>query len=248
MTKSRATLTHLALSLFVVTIVVAIMVFIWYPPPLFAILGGYGLLLIIAGVDICLGPLLTFIVFKSGKKGMTFDLIVIGVCQLAALVYGLYTIAEVRPAFMVFAKDRFELVRATDIPVDKYATALNPKFKSVPWFGPQFIGVKFPTEPNEQFQLMTSSLSGEPDIYLLPKYFDDIEGSNAAIIKSAKSLEILQKLNPTKTDEIANIPKKMGLLPTEIGFVVMRAIRADVAVLVNTKTGKVLSIEVLTPW
>jgi hypothetical protein len=248
MKKSRATLIHLALSACIVTIVVAVMVFIWYPAPLFAILGGYGLLLLIAGVDITLGPLLTFIVFKSGKKGMTFDLIVIGVCQLAALIYGLYTVAEVRPAFIVFAKDRFELVRATDIPAEKYATALNPKFKRMPWFGPQFIGVKFPSDPNEQLQLITSSLSGEPDIYLLPKYFDDIEASNAAIIKSAKSLEILQKLNPTKVDEIANIPKKMGLPPSEIGFVVMRAIRADVAVLVNTKTGKVLSIEVFTPW
>jgi len=53
------------------------MILVWYPPPLFQLLGGFELLLLIVAVDIALGPLLTLVVFKSGKKRLKFDLSVI---------------------------------------------------------------------------------------------------------------------------------------------------------------------------
>ena len=36
-------------------------------------------------VDVTLGPLITLIIFKPGKKGLLFDLVVIGMMQSAAL-------------------------------------------------------------------------------------------------------------------------------------------------------------------
>ena len=248
LTRLKAAAIHLALSLLLVSVVCGVMLFMWYPPPLFAVLGGYGLLLIIAGVDIVLGPLLTFIVFRSGKWGMKFDLFCIGACQCAALVYGLYTIAEVRPTFIVFVKDRFELVRTLDIPASQFAEAKNVAFNAPSWFGPKTIGVKFPTDPAEQFALMDSSLAGGADIHMLPKYFASIEPSLPAIKKSAKSLDALKKLNPDKVAEIDKLPQKWNLAPADVGFVVMRAIRADIAMIVNKQTGEILGMEKFTPW
>lgn len=54
------------------------------------------------------------------------DLTVIAVLQLGALSYGLWTVAEGRPAWLVFAVDRFELVRVLDIDKRKLDAAIKP--------------------------------------------------------------------------------------------------------------------------
>ena len=46
------------------------------------------LILLMIGVDVVIGPLLTLIVFDPKKKHLKFDLVVIAALQLAALAYG----------------------------------------------------------------------------------------------------------------------------------------------------------------
>ena len=48
----------------------------------------------------------------------------IGVLQLAALVYGLHTVYIVRPVAMVFEVERFRLVTANDVLLDELPKAL----------------------------------------------------------------------------------------------------------------------------
>ena len=64
------------------------MFWVWYPTPYFAIDGGWQVLRILAGVDVVLGPLLTFIVFKIGKPSLKFDMSCIILMQIGALIYG----------------------------------------------------------------------------------------------------------------------------------------------------------------
>ena len=89
--------THLLVSIAIAVAVVALMLALWYPGPLFEAAGGTGLLYILVGVDVVLGPLLTLIVFKSGKRGMKFDLAAIGLVQAAALLYGMHVVFLARP-------------------------------------------------------------------------------------------------------------------------------------------------------
>ena len=250
MTRLRATLIHFAISVVITSIVVAVMVFIWYPPPLFMVLGGTGLLLLIAGVDVVLGPLLTCIVFKSGKKSLKFDLTMIAFAQFAALAFGLHTIAQVRPAYIAFVKDRFELVRAFDPTPENYAAATDVSYKSPPWFGPKLVGVRFPTNGDENLRMIESALNGGPDIHHLPKYYVDFAASLPSVISKAQSLDVLKKLNPTASAaaQIDTLPQRLGLAAEDLGFIVFRAIRADIAMIVNRRTGQPLEAVVLTPW
>src|SRR5256885_4161050 len=119
MTRVRAASLHLGISVIVALIAVASMILVWYPPPLFQLLGGFELLLLIVGVDVTLGPLLTFVVFKSGKKGLKFDLSAIAFLQLSALIYGASVVFVARPGYIVFVKDRFEMVRVADIEIGR---------------------------------------------------------------------------------------------------------------------------------
>src|SRR5688572_23160036 len=102
MNRYKASLTHFGISLAVAGLVYLAVRYLWYPGPLFEIAGGLELLLIIISVDVTLGPLITLIIFKPGKWGLKFDLTVIGILQVAALIYGLHAIAESRPVFITF--------------------------------------------------------------------------------------------------------------------------------------------------
>ena len=107
MTQARAFAIHLTASVTIFLIFLGILFFVWYPAPYFEIDGGWTVLLILAGAHLALGPLLTLIVFEPGKPGLKFDLICIVLVQLGALLYGGTLIYQQRPAFVVFAVDRF---------------------------------------------------------------------------------------------------------------------------------------------
>jgi hypothetical protein len=78
--------------------------------------------------------------------GLRFDLAVIGVLQFTALIYGLYSIAESRPVYLTFVKDRFDLVRAGELSDADLAQAA-PGFGSLSWFGYRIAGATHPQGP-----------------------------------------------------------------------------------------------------
>ena len=121
---------HLLTSAVIALAVVALVFGLWYPAPLATATGVTGIFLILLIVDVCLGPLLTLVVYKEGKKTLVMDLTIIVLLQLSALGYGVYTVAEGRPAWLVFSVDRFELVRINDIDerkLDEAAKAFKPR-------------------------------------------------------------------------------------------------------------------------
>src|SRR5207237_5351990 len=87
-TRWQASATHLLISVLIGLAMLLLMLELWYPSPLFEAAGGNGLFLIVVGVDIVIGPLITLVIFKRGKPGLKLDLALIAVLQLAALTYG----------------------------------------------------------------------------------------------------------------------------------------------------------------
>ncbi len=248
MTKLRATAVHFMFSCFFVISIVALMSFVWFPSPLLEVLGGHGLLLLIGSADVVLGPLLTFIVFRSGKKGLTFDLIVIACCQISALFYGISTIAAVRPVYIVYVKDRFELVRKLDISADSALKAQSPEFHPSTWTGPKLIGVEFPKSSKEQLELINSSLGGGPDIHLLPQFYADYAHSKPSVAKKAQPLAALKALNPNEVTVISGMAERYGRSPEHLGFLPFRAIREDITMIVDVRTGESIAAVKLKPW
>ena len=86
MSRYTASATHFALSVLIGAILLALFWFVWYPAPMLLAIGGHEIFLLILGIDVVLGPLLTLIVFRSGKKSLKFDLAVIALMQVAAMV------------------------------------------------------------------------------------------------------------------------------------------------------------------
>jgi len=180
MNRWKACAIHLGISALVGTVVIATMLFVWYPGPFFTAMGGNDLVIILLGVDVVLGPLVTLIVFNPRKRAalLRLDLGIIGLIQAAALAYGVSVIAEVRPVYMVFTVDRFDLVAANDIKAAELARVKDPRFQSIPWGRPATIAVKSPPVPAEQMRIIQSALAGS-DLQTFPQYYTDFESLSA---------------------------------------------------------------------
>jgi hypothetical protein len=246
MSRFRAAALHFAISLLIATVVFLVIFFVWYPGALFERVGGKDLFLLIVGVDVTLGPLITLIIFRSGKKGLKFDLATIAVIQLLALTYGVWVLYESRPAYIVFIKDRFELARANDIAPAERAKAKAP-FDELPVTGPRVVGARLPTDPDEQFRIMMSASAGL-DIQGFPQYFvpyDEVR--REALAKSAPFGE-LRKFNPDNPEAVQALLKRLGGREERLRFLPMRAEKTDVTAVLDASTGELLHIAALRPW
>lgn len=116
--KLRAGGLHLGLSAVVFLGLISLTVALWYPPPFFWIDGGVQIVLIAAGVDIGLGPLLTLVVYRPRRPRLWLNLAVIGLIQAAGLAWGLHTLYSQRPvlaAFVGYPENRFFPVTTAEI-------------------------------------------------------------------------------------------------------------------------------------
>ncbi len=96
---------HLAISVVVLTALMALIFLFWYPGILFNMDGGWTGLRIVIGVDLVLGPLLTLVVYKAGKPGLRFDLTCIVVFQVVCMAGGMFIVHAERPLALVLAYD-----------------------------------------------------------------------------------------------------------------------------------------------
>jgi hypothetical protein len=98
---------HLLLSLCLFIAMCIIIVVFWYPGVLFTTEGGWQGVRLIAAIDFIIGPTLTLLVYKPGKKGLKFDLAVIGILQAFCISYGMYVVHYSRPAVVAYAEGIF---------------------------------------------------------------------------------------------------------------------------------------------
>ena len=170
MTRWKASGIHLSISLVIGTLAFCLLYFVYYPQPYFEPAGAGKLVMILLGVDVILGPLLTLVVFKSGKKSLRFDLGTVATVQLGALLYGLYVMWVARPVFIVASVDRLEIVYAGYITDKSFAEAEFPQYSKEPLFGPKFALTRRPKPGAENAEVMQITISGS-DTQFHPRYF-----------------------------------------------------------------------------
>lgn len=149
MTRFKAFAIHLGISTIIFLILLYLIIFVWYPHPYFAVDGGWEGIRIITGVDMVLGPLLTLIVFRPGKKGLRLDLAFIGVVQVAALAWGIWIVHDQRTALVVHTHDRFVSINSEQIEhIGHKAQAMLKSAVRTPLLA----YVRLPTDP-KQFRI-----------------------------------------------------------------------------------------------
>ncbi len=180
--------------------------FVWFPHS-FSLLGGfYKTALMLIFVDIVLGPLLVFIVFKEGKKYLKFDINVLLAIQLAAFLWGAYSLYLKHPAYAVFTVDRFTLTNVSRLfPQEPLVKQLKTTF-----FFPKMVFAKPPVDTKKRKKLLFDVLlKGMPDIDHRPRYYKPFEQYTDIVL--AKSIPPRQLFFNNKRKEKLNaFLKKYG--------------------------------------
>lgn len=240
--RIKAFLTHLIISALVAVAAMGLVFGVWYPSPLHSALGVTGIFLLLLVVDVVLGPCLTLLVFKPGKKRLWLDMVVIVLLQLSALVYGLYTVAEARPAWIVFAHDRFDVVRVVDIS-EAYQTQGSPEHSSPPWWGPKWVGLQgFEGAPEQNLEQLRILLFGY-DTSTVPMLYLPLARQAKDISNSALPLEQLTRYNSTAT-----LSPVLVAHPEADAWLPLHTVRHDKVVLINKEKGEVVAMVNLSPW
>lgn len=239
--RVRAFLLHLLGSAILALLSLYLVFSIWYPGPLYKLLGVTGIFLIILAVDVIVGPLLTLIVAKAGKKSLKFDLAVIICLQLTAFIYGTYTVAEGRPVWLVFTGDRFEVAQAYELNQDHLAKAA-PAFANVPWLGPVWVGAKSPEDSEMRNGLLFASLAGGADLAQRPDLYEAYSSMASQIGSSALPLSNLERANDAET-----VMDVLRVWPEADVYLPLTHHRGRLTVLLKRDTAEVLAVVDLVP-
>ena len=244
MSRLRAASIHLSICAGVGALLLALFWIIWYPSPLFRAVGGLDIFLMLLGIDVTLGPLLTLIVYKTGKKTLKFDLGVIALVQVLAMAYGVHTLLVARPVYLAGLGHRFEVIHAND--VDE--AALNTAKTSLPWAGPKWTGIKPPSDPKEREKVLFSSVAGGGDYGSLPQYHAPLETMRVELLQRAQPISELKRLNANDGLSIDEWLGSRGYNDQTAVFQGLTARSQDMAVVLDAKTAAVIGIAPFKPW
>ena len=239
--RSIAAVLHLLASISVATLAAVLVFFVWYPYPYREVAGGRELFLLIVVVDLVVGPLLTFVVFNRSKPRQELwrDLSIIGVLQLAALCYGLWTVFTVRPVYLVHEVDRFRVVTAADIDPAELSQAL-PQFQKIPLFGVSVIGVRKARDSDEMMRSIDLAIAGK-DIGMMPGRWQDLDKNNKDEIRQrARPVNFLRSRASDGGVAIDQIIRDAGLKNADVIALPLVSRRTDWSVLMTRQDARII--------
>ena len=232
---------HLGASVLIALISLYVVFMVWHPAPLAKVVGVTHIFIMMLGIDVVLGPLLTFIIAKKDKKSLKFDLAIIVVLQLTAFIYGIYNIAISRPVYIDFDTISFEVVQANNIPVESLEQASAP-YNTLGWGQPKFVAVK----PIENIEQKNNRLFVELETgvapSMQPNLYEPIDKQWSILSEQAKPLAQLKQNNKTSEveDIVANYAEADSWLP-------LKGYNLDAVVLLNKNEKRIVEVVDLHP-
>jgi len=217
MSRQRAAGIHFMISIIVFAAVILPLLIMWYPPPLFFADGGWKVIQIAGCVDIVIGPLLTMIVFKPGKKHLKLDLAVIGLLQFAALAWGVHLMYQERPLFLAYAEGRFGTVSRSQVtdskrPLEELLALGNDN--------PVRVLVRLPTDPAQLRAVRSAqALNGRSLFSIADNYEAMTPQTYQKVYSEAIDMGNWLKRHPEVKADYDAFMQKTGTDPKEYAFV-----------------------------
>ena len=245
MSRFKAASLHFALSVLVGAALLGAMLLLWYPAPFFEASGGNHLALLIIGIDVVLGPLMTLIVFDIRKKSLKFDMAAVLFIQAAALIYGTNIMFQARPAFVVYAVGVFRIAAANELEPELLAQAQHEEFRRPPLGGPQIVAAANPTDPTELSTVTFAALSGI-DLHVLPKYYVPYADQRTDAARRGRPLAVLKAAAGEDAEAVDRFLAASGRREDSLRFLPLLAKARELTVLVDAESGDVVAILPLT--
>ena len=243
--KLKVALRNLYISQAIILVFLAFAYFLWFPHS-FTKLGGFyktaGLLIF---VDLVLGPLLVYFIYKENKKFLKFDINVLLGIQLIAFIFGAYSLFLKHPAYAVFSVDRFVLTNVSSIyPQLPWSQRFNSFFSK-----PKFVTAYLPKNNKEKNNLtLDIILNGQPDIDARPRYFKPFDFYNDSVMSKSIKLEKLD-LDSNDIKKLKIFNKKHEGNSKYLAYFPLRGNnKKDMVWAFDKRTGEPINIIDIDPW
>ena len=207
--RLRASAIHLAISLAIATLAALLVFGWWYPYPYRELSGGRELFLLLVAVDVALGPLITLAIFNVNKtrRHLMMDFTVIGLLQVAALTYGLWTMFAARPVHLVFEYHHMIVIHAVDIEPEMLAKAPSD-LRRLPLRGPTLLSLR-PLKGNDAIDSILQAAGGIPQA-AQPALWQAYDAARANILRESHPAEQLKQRFPAQADAIDRAAASTG--------------------------------------
>jgi hypothetical protein len=184
---------HLLASTVALSSILGTLYFGWYRWPGWHLADVAHVVIVMAGVDIVIGPLLTFVIARSSKprRELARDIAMIVTVQLFALIYGAVSLWHGRPLYYAFSENVLQLVQAYDIDADELALARQRKPELAPhWYSlPRWIWAPLPQDVGERGKIVASAIGGGDDVISMPRYYQPWERGLPALRAQLKKVD-----------------------------------------------------------
>lgn len=217
-----------------------LILYFWYPYGLIQAVGAKNILLTVFAVNASLAFVLSFLIFNNTNNKVKKNLLIALFIQLLVLFISFYAIYKLKPVWIAYNVDRFELILNSDL----LPTKSDSNFEITKLYSPQFIGVTFAKDLKVRNQEMFDEALNGISLAQRPQRYVPFAQVNNQLKNRAQDLNKLEKFNDKK--EIANVLSKY---PQANSFVPLQARAKDMTVLLNKNSNEpVVAIVDLRPW
>ena len=241
--KLKFSFIYLSIALVLLLIAIIVIKNLWYPSPLMQAAGAHKLLVIIASVNIGLAVVLAIMVFRKKKPDFVKDIAISMLVQLLFLMISIYGIYKIKPVWIAYNVDRFELILNTDL-VNTNDHKVDKLFKHPSPLSAQYVGVEFSKDNEERNKNMFDEVLQGISVAQRPERYIPFEQVSAQIIERAQDLALLEQYN--NKNDVQSLLKKY---PQADSFVPLQAKSVNMTVLLNKDNdNQVVAIVDLRPW
>lgn len=242
--KFKASAIHLSISAIILGIFYLFVLNVWYPAPYFQVSGLLGIMLMLIAIDLIIGPLLTFIVFKPKKASLKFDLSVIAAIQIVALVYGAISVYEGHPVYIAYTIDRFTLVSANEVDPQQ---AKYDEFKVSTYGQPTVVYAKMPEKGDQRNQLLFDSIAGKGDLESHPEYYEPIHQYTNEILERSIAVDKILA-SPHSKKHLEAFLKKQSKKASDFAYLPLMGKEKVMLWALDRKNGKPVAVLDIDPW
>jgi hypothetical protein len=206
---------HLLASATALTLILGALYLGWYRWPGWYLTDVKTVVFVMIGVDVVLGPSLTFIIANNNKprRELARDIGIIVAVQLCALIYGTTQLWNGRPLYYAFSETELQLVQAYDINADEAARGRRENAQFAPhWYSlPRWIWAPLPQDPEESQKIVAATVVGGDDVTSMPRYFKGWEQGVPALRLKLKKVDDVAYFAPSDKKTLKQRMKADGL-------------------------------------
>lgn len=175
----------------------------WFSAPLFLAEGGHYLLMLIAGVDFVLGPLLTLVAVSPNKSRRLVkqDLLTTSALRGLALAGGIWLCWESRPAAVIWLDEAFHTLPWSSLREEPKSRDF---FTSRQGQGPVYLMIELPDDPIERGKIFSAAVEKQTSVLFDSSRYQPFDPQSPRILSFLDTYLARIARNPGHAKALAN--------------------------------------------